>query len=146
MAEDYATPVRRAVLTHMKADDDFVAIVLATQQHPQTAPANPIWPFTRYGVPIATPIRAACVDSATISFVIHSFAKNRLEGDRIVESAEDYAGRIASGVNRCLGGAYLDLGDGVTARIRWLSSQVMQDGAEAGAYHGVSSFSARVIG
>lgn len=144
MATDSTLAVRRAILTTLKADVGVTALVAASSIHPQSPREAPAWPFIKYGSPSGTPITASCVDGSEITVALHGFAKPRSLAGQIVETAEDHAARIGAAIARALDKRCLALGFG-TARVRWRSSQLLQDGAEADAYHHISNFRVRVI-
>ena len=144
VARDNSLPVRRAVLTALKADADMIALVPAVDIHRQVTPANPAWPFLRYGAPSALPVRAACVDGSEITFAVHAFSKGRGPSGAQTVTAEDDAARIGAQVAVVLDGKRLPI-DGGEARIRWTGSQLIMDGAEADAFHSIINFVARCL-
>ena len=145
MANDLTLPVRRASLAEMKANVPLAGLVAPANMHPQTVPANPTWPFTRMGAPSGQPLTAACVDGNDMIFAVHAFAKPRTDGGTVVETAEDHCARIGAFVASALDRKVLDLDGGLRARVRWTGCQLMQDGAEADAYHSVQNFRVRVL-
>ena len=144
MAEGWL-PVRRAMLAALKGDGPLTDLVPAEQIYPQSPPGAPAWPFVKCGAPAGTPILADCVDGDEIRVSFHSFAKPREEAGEVVETAEDHADRIGRAVLRALGRQKLSLGDGKTATVRRIGYQLLQDPAEADAYHHVAEFRVRVI-
>lgn len=145
MANDLRRPIRRASLAKLKGDAGLTAIVPATSLYPQTTPTNVGWPFVKLGVVTVLPLRAGCVDGVTGIFAVHGFAKDRYEGAAIVETAEDHADRITSAIASALDRQTLDLETGQRVTLLWTGGPVMQDGDEAGAYHGVANFSFRAL-
>lgn len=144
MATEGASPIRRAILLDLEADEALTAIVPATSIQPLAA--NPPWPFIRCGAISAVPIDAACVDGDNFDVTIHSFAKPRLNGSgQMVETAEDFADRIGTAVVRRLNRRRLTLESGVGAKVRRTGHQLLQDGAEADAFHHIATFRVRVI-
>lgn len=141
MANDTTLPVRRAILTLLKADADLTALVDADSIYPQFA-GKPEWPFVLYGAPAAVPVRAACVDGAEITVAVHGFANARLDGPVKVETAEDHASRIGAAIARALDGKRPDLAPGY-ASVRWTGSQLLTDGDDA--FHTVQNFRVRCI-
>jgi hypothetical protein len=96
---DALLPARRAILATMKADAALTALVPAARIYPQASPVpTPTWPFIIYGSPSGLPIRAACVNGTEITVAVHSFAKARVQGTAVVETAEDHASRIGAAV------------------------------------------------
>jgi hypothetical protein len=144
MAIDSSIPIRRGILTLMKADAALVAIVPAARIYPQTTPPKPTFPFVRAGAPNLIPIRAACVDGSEATFAVHGFAKDRMSGGSKVETAEDYAGRLGAAIAAALDARHMDIPGG-NARILWLGSQLLMDPEEQGCFHTVQSFRVRAL-
>ncbi len=145
MATEGSRPVRRAILTALKADDAVTALVPESSIHPQSPASTPAWPFIKYGAPTGVPIDASCVDGDVITVAVHSFAKPRFAAGAIVETAEDHADRIGTAVMRALHRRRLTLDSGNPASVRRTNFQLLQDGAEADAYHHVANFQVRVL-
>lgn len=137
---------RRAILTTAKADAALTALVPAARIYPQASPvAEPTWPFIIYGSPSGLPIRAACVNGTEVTVAMHTFAKARMQGSSMVETAEDYAARIGAAVVKALDGKRPDLPDGGYLAILFTGSQLLIDGGETDAFHHVANFRARAI-
>lgn len=145
MAVDSILPVRRAVLADLKSYAPLIALVPAASVYPQSSPAGCDWPFLLYGDPVGAPITGTCLDGNEIASAIHAFAKPRVSGGQVVETAEDYCARIIAAVGKRLGKRKLTLAGGHVARVRWTSSTLTRDGAEADAYHGIVRFRVRVM-
>lgn len=143
---DALLPSRRAILTTMKADAALTVLVPATRIYPQASPdPTPTWPFIIYGSPSGLPIRAACVNGTQITVAIHSFAKVRMQGAAVVETAEDHASRIGAAVIAALDGKRPALPGGGYLSILSTGSQLLIDGGEADAFHHVANFRCRAI-
>lgn len=147
MAKDSSLYVRQSALQRMKAAPAIVADVPAARVYPPQRPANPLWPFIGYGVPTSAPFTASCLDGATITVAVHVYAETTGEGDDTV-GGEELAQRIAANVAAVLEGSY-DLADTdcpwpATAHFAWTGTQVIQDGADADAFHGIVSFDVTV--
>lgn len=145
MATESSLPVRRAILTALKADAGVTDLVATGSIYPQSPPGEPTWPFIKTGSPSGIPISASCVDGDTLILAVHSFAKPRQDGGQVVETAEDHADRIGRAVMRALHRASLPLDSGGTAKIKRTGFQLLQDGAEADAYHHVANFEVRCL-
>lgn len=146
MAKDSTLTVRRAVLAALKGDAAVTALVPAANIYPQSPPGTPDWPFIRYGGPTAIPITGSCLDGCEIVVAVHGFAKPRYSaGGAMTETAEDHAARIGAAIAAALDKRRLTLDAGYKARTRWTGSQLLQDGAEADAYHTVQNFIIRVM-
>jgi hypothetical protein len=140
--KDSTLYIRAAVLTALKAAAGVIALVPGARIYPQQRPADPDWPFIAYGSPIAVPFGAACLDGSAITVAIHCYAATTGEGEDTVPG-EDLATEINAAVAAALGDATLELEEApypATAHVDWTGSQVMQDGAEADAFHGFSTF------
>lgn len=145
MAGALIRDVRRAVLTRLKADAGLTAIVAAANIHPSTVPAGAPWPFTRFDAPQSTPLDGACYAGAEVTFLLHSFAKPRLNsGGQVIETAEDHAGRILDAMKLAIHRHRVPVAGG-SAPLSVLSSRLLLDGAESTAYHGILSCRARVL-
>jgi hypothetical protein len=146
LANDLTLAIRRAALAELKGNAALIALVPAASIYPQTTPPNVGWPFVKMGSPSGLPIRAACVDGNEGIFAVHGFAKPRLNGSgQVVETAEDHTARIGAAIADALDRKALALTGGYRARLLWTGSQLLQDGAEADAYHTVQNFGVRVI-
>lgn len=127
--------LRRAVISRLRADAALLAIVPSTSIYGMRVEAEPTWPFTRYGVPDETPRSVQCFDGSDVAFTIHSFAKQKFE---------DQCAQINEAIVASLGDAVLTMAGNTQARIVWLGSQIIQDGDEADAWHGLNRFGARI--
>jgi len=144
MAIDSTIAIRRGMLAIAKADAALVAIVPAARIYPQTTPALPAFPFIRAGALSVIPVRGACLDGGNWIFAMHAFAKDRQVSGQIVETAEDYAGRIGAALAAALDRHVIELSAG-RATIRWDGSQLLMDPDEGGCFHAVVNFRVRAI-
>lgn len=144
MAGDLIREVRRAILAHLKSDADLIALVAPGSIYPSRTPPNPAWPFVRWDGPQSIPIDLSCVAGATVTFLLHGFAKDRKQGTAVVETAEDHAARIGSALKLAIHNRRLPVAN-TTARIQVRSARLIQDGAEADAYHAILQAEARVL-
>jgi len=145
VASDALLPARRAILATLKADLAVTELVPASSIYPQVAAPSPTWPFIIYGSPSGLPIRSACVDGTEVTVAIHSFARARMVGSQMMETAEDHAARIGAAVARALDGKRPELPGGGYLRISYRGSQLLIDGAEADAFHHIVNFRCRAI-
>lgn len=121
---DPSLAVRGQIIAALKADAQLTAIVPAARIYPRKVPASPTWPFIRLGVLTATPLRLDCTDGAEVTGAVHCFVK-AVPGS--IPDPEALAMTINSHVARVLDA----LEDGAVSQ-----AQVIEDGAEADAYHG----------
>ncbi|ARR53486.1 hypothetical protein HY78_08655 [Rhizorhabdus wittichii DC-6] len=146
MARSRALPVRRAMLVHMKGDAPLVALVPAASIFGQIVPANTSWPYIRMGSPSAIgAVRGTCMNGAEGIVSIHGFSIGRRRGEKLVETAEDHAGRIGDAIAAALDGARLPLDGGGKVKLTWTGDQLLQDPEEAGAFHTVQNFTWRFL-
>jgi hypothetical protein len=142
---DVLLPVRKALLTAMKQSPGITDLVPAIRIYPQAAPVPvPAWPFIQYGAPTSIPLRAACVKGGDVTVAVHSFAKPRVQGTQVVETAEDYAARIGAAVTTALDGRKLEVPGGRLA-VLFTNSQLLIDGGETTAFHHVANFRVRAF-
>jgi hypothetical protein len=144
MAGDLIRDVRRAVLILQKGNAGLTALVPAASIHPSTVPVNPAWPFTRFDGGRSVPLDGRCYAGATVAFLLHAFAKPRFAGAAMIETAEDHCSRIATAMKLAVHLTRVPVADG-TALIRVRSVQIIQDSAEADAYHAILSCEARAL-
>lgn len=146
MARDSSLAVRDAVIAFLAEQPTVVALVPADRLYPPQRPANPQRPWIGYGVSDSTPFGASCLDGAQVSVRIHNYTETSGEGAETIPG-EDMAHAINQVLAAVLDGATLEL-DGLdypaTAHVTWTGSQVLQDGADADAFHGIASFSITV--
>lgn len=135
MPRDRSLPLRQAVITRLRDDSDLTQLVPAARHYGMKVEPTPAWPFTRYGTPDTLPRRGQCWDGQETDFTIHSFSK---------QSFEDECAQINAAIVASLGDAVLALDGGGKATIGWLGSQIIPDGGEAGAWHGLNRFRATV--
>ncbi|MFD0848198.1 tail completion protein gp17 [Sphingosinicella xenopeptidilytica] len=133
---DFTRDLRRAVITALKADTTLIAIVPAARIYPSTVPASPTFPFIRWDAPNNIPRGHGCTQGADISFFVHNFAKPRMSGAQVAETAESYCERITALMAKALHRERLALTN-ATARVRVRSTRVMMDGDERDAFHGL---------
>lgn len=144
MAIDSMLPLRRAVLSTLSSDKRVSDLVKAGSIYGTRVGATPSWPFIRYQPVTGTPIRGACLDGQEVTFRVHAFAKPRVVGRAIVETAEDYAYRIGAAVAATLDYRRLTLPQG-HATLRWQSAQLVADPDEADSFQTIQTFRGRCM-
>jgi hypothetical protein len=144
MAEDLLRPTERAAIITLKNDAPLLDIVVKASIEPTAD--EPAWPFTRLDGTQAIPAGRGCTARSEVTFMVHSFAKPRYQGDPnttpMIETARDHCGRINSAVVGALNGRAYEVA-GCRYRFIVRSSRLMQDGAERDAYHGIVNVLAR---
>ena len=148
MARDSSLYVRRAGLRLLSESAPLVALV-SGRMYPPQRPANPVWPFLAWGAAVAVPFEASGMDGAAIDFAVHAYAATVGTGGSTI-SGEERAQEIASLAARVLveAGEVSLAGTGcpyvATAHFTWQQTQVVQDGAEADAFHAFATIRANV--
>lgn len=133
----------------MKGDAALAAIV-ADRVYPPQRPANPVWPFVAWGVGITGPFEASCMDGSEIDLVLHAYAATDGTGGATI-AGEEQANEIAGlAVNALVDAGEIDLTDygcpyPATAYFTWQQTQVIQDGAEADAFHALASLRVNIV-
>lgn len=141
MATGLQKLVRRALLTRLKADADLIELVPATSINPD---GEPVWPFIKLHAPVTQQLRAACVNGGTVSWDVHAFAGPRLDGGAEVETAEDHAGSIGSGIERVLANNWITLEGGAKAKIALSDIRLIEDG-DPRHFHWFAQVNAKVL-
>lgn len=138
--------VRRDVLALLKADAGVLALIPATSIHTQAPLTEPVWPFIKTQAPQTLPLRADCVDGATVNFGLSAFSRGRKDGaGALIETAEDHAGRIGEAIELAIDKAKSDLPGIGTVVYRVADMLLSLDGAEPGAFHYSCTVRARVL-
>lgn len=151
MASDLLRETERAALVSLKADASLLAILPKTSIEPQPKTAGvdaqdaPIWPFITIDGTQSIPSGRGCTARAEVTLMIHSFAKPAYNtAGAMTETAKDYAGRLNSAVVEAVHNHAFTVA-GRRYRFVVRLSRLMQDGAEADAFHGVASVVARAF-
>lgn len=76
--------------------------------------------------------------------MVHAFAKPVYDGRRMTETAEDHCGRILEAASPILSGNRFEA-SGRKFRVRVTSHDMMRDGSEADATHGIINCVVRVL-
>lgn len=145
MASDLLRETERACVISLKGNAPLTEIVAKASIDPVTE--EPAWPFVRIDGTQSLPQGRGCSSRAEVTFLVHSFAKPRYVGNdpktgAQIETARDHAGRINSAVIEAIHNhAFVVAGRRYRFVVR--SSRLLQDGAEASAWHGIASVLAR---
>lgn len=120
--------LRRAIVTHLRADTNVTGTSVASRIYGEKAPAPDklIFPFARYGISDAVP-------GHEIDAPIHVFSKAEFTDD---------VNAITEAISLSLDGAVLALGDGRKAYVRWSGTRVVANDAEE--WHAIVGFKATV--
>jgi hypothetical protein len=132
---------RRALLAAMKANAPLVALVPAARIYPPRVPTSPTWPYIRHGVGIATPIKGACVNGASVVAAISVFAKG---GDEMVGAIADAVVALFDGPDGNGLSTRTPLGKHAVTVVE--SVNIFQDGSEADNWRAVLNTRTTVTG
>lgn len=149
MANDLLRDTERAAVISLKANAPLAAFIAKTSIDPQPDTAGvdadgfTIWPFITLEGTQAIPSGRGCSARSDVTFQLHSFAKARKNsGGALIETARDHAGKINTAVVEAIHNHAFEIA-GRRYRFTVRSSRLMRDGAEADAWHGIVSVSAR---
>lgn len=117
--------IRGEIIYALKHEASVTALVPAARIFPQQVPSSPEWPYIHLGAPIATPVRADCLDGRAVRVAIHAYALG-----------EHMADDIADAIAAFLDGSNLSIGIN-EADINWISNTTIRDPYEAGAFHSI---------
>jgi hypothetical protein len=126
--------LRQVTVTLLRSDPDLILVgdpPLGDRIYARRTPATLVWPFVRVNVAGEGPLRKG----TSVRMMVHSFSKAQFD---------DEAEAINSAIQASLEDTVLELGPGTKAFVRWISSQVIGDAAEADAWHGLNSFDATI--
>jgi hypothetical protein len=125
---DLSLPVRESVIVCLKAYAPLTA-VLAVARIYDDPPANPTWPFIRYGFPIVTPYEASGLGGVQVRVTLHAF----VHGPR-TNSIYAVTGHIVDAMrDLTLDGLHL-------LQNEWLATNLVRDTEEKDGYHGICEF------
>jgi hypothetical protein len=130
---DHVQLLKEAIIAQLRADGALIAAV-GTRIYGEMPPDPVQWPFIRYGMPTTTVYRTSEWGSRAHSVVLHAFAKGRGSREinflnQLIYNALDESNPIISAEIAAI-------------QLTFVSSQVILDTAETGAYHGIMNFDA----
>ncbi len=148
MSKDSSLYVRKAVIRAWREFAPLVALVPKTQIFPPQLPANPAWPFVRYGTPNTEPFLASGMDGSAVDILAQGYAETTLVGGE-TQSGEEAATAIGAQMVAALE-APLDLEPRgcpypAIAYVTWERTQVIQDPTEADRFRALVAFSVNVV-
>ena len=138
LAVDLSRPLKAAIVDHIAADPGVLAFVPLDRIYAMSPPANPVWPFIRYGSPITGGFEATCWNGSTTRVTIHAFAETKT-----IYAGEDRALDIAAAIVNAMGSFAPDnLG---VIECEWLQTRCIQEDGEADRWHSITEFDVTVI-
>ena len=118
--------LRRAMVTHLRADSAVTSTSVSNRLYGEKAPAALTWPFGRYGISDAQP-----GDKIAVPF--HLFSKDPFTDD---------VNGIAEAIGNSLDGKVLTLNGGRKAYITWTGTRLVA--SEADEWHAIVGFDATI--
>jgi hypothetical protein len=120
--------LRKAIVTHLRADAAVTATSVNTRIYGERTPNNPTFPFARYGASDALP-------GFDITAPLHVFSKDAFTDD---------LNAIAEAIGNSLDGKTLTLTGFGKAYLSWQGTRVISDGTEASEWHAIVTMGAMV--
>lgn len=131
MSRDHSLALQTAVIAALIADAAVAALVAGrVYDH---VPADPVWPFIRYGADLVVPFEATTIDGGEIDITLHAFARGFGRGE---------VKQILRAVQAALHEAPLGLADGYLLYLTHIRSRILEDQTEQSAWHGTVEFKA----
>lgn len=133
---DPSLSVRGKIIAALKSDSALIAIVPAARIYPSKSPASPVFPFIRVPMLIGAVAEFDGGSGSDQSGVIHCFTKLGTpvpDPEAQAATINRHIVRIVSQIDD------VDLGDGESLGVHATQTQVIEDSAEADAYHGIVS-------
>lgn len=133
---DPSLSVRGKIIAALKSDSALIAIVPVARIYPSKSPASPVFPFIRVPMLIGTVAELDGGSGSDQSGVIHCFTKLATavpDPEAQAATINRHIVRIVSQIDD------VDLGDGESLGVQATQTQVIEDSAEADAYHGIVS-------
>ncbi|WP_257541026.1 DUF3168 domain-containing protein [Sphingobium sp. CFD-1] len=132
---DPSLAIRGKILAALRSDAALTAIIPASRIYKSQTPSEPTWPFIRLGVLMNAPLRLDGGSGGDVTGAVHCFTKGGDDPEAMAMQINAHVARILDSIDDTEADE-LDIGVHVT------QSQVMEDGSEASAYHGIVSIRA----
>ena len=129
MPQDYSLEVRKQIVAHLIATPALTALVSAARIYGEQPPADPDWPFIRYGLGIAGPYEATGpLEGSTHRVTLHAFSHG------------PYTDAIHAIARQVVAAMYAFQPVQSLLDMQWAGTQILRDTDEANAYHAVIEF------
>lgn len=129
-AIDPTLPARQEIVTHLRADTNVTTTDVGNRVYGERTPADKEWPFALYEADFGQ-------TDGTVR--LHVFSKAKFS---------DQVAKIMAAMVTSLGGKTLVMPDDRKLRLTYPEangSQILPDGAEANAWHGIVRFNAFIV-
>lgn len=138
MSVDLSRPLKTAIVEHLASSPKILALVPAERIYAMAPPANPTWPFIRYGVSIATSFGATCWEGSSVRVSIHAFAQTSQ-----THAGEDNALDIAAAIVESM--SVFDSPNLGLVDFQWLQTNCIMEDLEADRWHAICEFNVTVV-
>jgi len=139
---DQSLSIRGKIIAALKGDPQLNAIVPAARVYPSKVPATRSFPFIRVGTLTSTPVRTDGQPGSAATGFVHNFVKL----SATVPDPEALASTINSHIVRIIDAIEaIALDDDAKLSVMATQAQVIEDSAEADAYHGIVSIDALAL-
>jgi hypothetical protein len=129
MPTDYSLELRKQVVAHLIATPALTALVSASRIYGEQPPADPVWPFIRYGLAVSGPYEATGPLSGSAHRVtIHAFAHG------------PYTDAVLNIAKQIVAAMYTFQPVQSLIDMQWVGTQVFRDTDEADGYHAAVEF------
>ena len=138
MPNDYSLEVRRSIIAHLQGFGALTSLVAAASIHGEEVPANPDWPFMRYGLSDDDAFEATGWDGSEHAVTLHAFSNGPYT---------DAVKRIAKQVVKAMETWSAPAGTGIVAA-EWRGTTTIRDSGptEQSKYHSIIRFEIAVAG
>ena len=106
MFTDLTDQIKDGIILFLSSSQRFTQFMPAANIYAMQVPANPAYPFFRFGTPIPTPYEASCFNGTTLRATLDIFAEGGSE-----EAGEVIVGRLTKVLVEEMN--HLDLGPGL---------------------------------
>lgn len=138
MAIDLTRPLKASIVEHLANSPGVLSLVPAERIYAMAPPANPLWPFIRYGVPISSGYSATCWEGSDVRVTIHAFA----ETDQVT-AGEDAALNIAAAITSAMHA--FDPEELGVIDFEWVQTNCLMEDLEADRWHAICEFNITVV-
>ena len=130
---DHTLALRKAIVKKLLAAGSATRALVSTRVYGQKSPADPTYPFVRYGAPLTSSFEAQRREGSEHSILIHAFADG---------PGEDKCANLAAAIVADLNTDDLPLEGLGLVGIQWEQTQVIVDPPRTDGWHGLIRFRA----
>jgi len=135
---DLSLQLKNEVIRHLSGYAPLLQEVPTERIYAMTSPANPTWPFIRYGSPIITPYYSSCGDGISARVTLHGFSET--SGTRAGEDSAIFIGKLIADAMENFATEEVTL-----VESSWIGSRCIGEDTEADRWHIIVEFNIAVI-